>query len=107
ELASLTEIEFRTLFRHSPIKRIKRARFVRNICVALGNVGTKEDLPVLRRLADDQDLLIAEHASWGAQEIALRISKGVKDAVSAELEGEAPGSTSPYTAARDRSPPGP
>jgi len=90
ELALLTEDEFRRLFRHSSIKRIKRVRFVRNICVALGNVGTEEDLPVLRRLADDQDWLIAEHASWAAQEISLRISKGVREAGSQELEGEAP-----------------
>jgi epoxyqueuosine reductase len=72
-LASLTEEEFRTLFRHSPIKRIKRARFVRNVCVALGNVGTKEDLPVLRRLAQDPESLIAEHASWASEEIGRRL----------------------------------
>jgi epoxyqueuosine reductase len=83
-LALLTEVEFRTLFRHSPIKRIKRARFIRNICVALGNVGTEEDLPVLRRLADDQDPLIAEHASWGAQEIEERIARGAGDRNSRE-----------------------
>jgi len=88
ELALLTEVEFRTLFRHSPIKRIKRARFIRNICVALGNVGTEADLPVLRQLADDQDSLIAEHASWGAREIEERIAH-----------------TSRYTAASDCSPP--
>jgi epoxyqueuosine reductase len=69
ELASLSEVEFRTLFRRSPIMRMKRTRFVRNVCVALGNVGTEEDLPVLQRLAHDPDTLIAEHASWAVQEI--------------------------------------
>ena len=69
ELAALTEVEFRVLFRNSPIKRIKRTCFVRNVCVALGNVGIDEDLPVLQRLADDTDPLIAEHASWAIQEI--------------------------------------
>jgi epoxyqueuosine reductase len=72
ELASLGEVEFRTLFRRSPIKRIKRARFVRNVCVALGNVGTEEDLSVLQILADDPDPLIAEHALWATQQIAAR-----------------------------------
>ena len=47
ELALLTDDQFRTLFRNSPVKRIKRARFVSNVCVALGNVGTAEDLVVL------------------------------------------------------------
>jgi epoxyqueuosine reductase len=72
ELASLSEVEFRALFGHSSIKRIKRARFLRNVCVALGNVGTEEDLPILRQLAQEPDPLIAEHASWAAQEIARR-----------------------------------
>jgi epoxyqueuosine reductase len=69
ELALLTEEEFRSLFRGSPIKRIKRNRFIRNICVALGNVGTEEDVVVLTRLAADSDPLIAEHAAWALLEI--------------------------------------
>ena len=67
QLAVLTEDEFRALFRHSPVKRIKRARFVRNVCVALGNVGTREDLEVLNVLARDSDPLIAEHACLGGR----------------------------------------
>ena len=74
ELALLTEDEFRTLFRNSPVKRIKKARFVRNVCVALGNVGTTEDLLVLKRLAGDADPLIAEHASWAVEQIRGRSS---------------------------------
>jgi epoxyqueuosine reductase len=72
QLAILTEDEFRALFRHSPVKRIKRARFVRNVCVALGNVGTDEDLEVLNQLASDPDSLIAEHASWAVKQIGKR-----------------------------------
>jgi epoxyqueuosine reductase len=72
QLAVLTEDEFLALFRDSPLKRIKRARFVRNVCVALGNVGTREDGPVLMRLADDPDPLIAEHASWALEQIRIR-----------------------------------
>jgi epoxyqueuosine reductase len=72
ELALLTEDEFRALFRNSPVKRIKRARFVRNVCVALGNVGTREDLVVLNQLAGDPDPLIAEHASWAVEQIRER-----------------------------------
>src|ERR1700722_18237617 len=72
ELALLTDDQFRALFRNSPIKRIKRARFVRNVCVALGNVGTAEDLTVLNQLAHDPDPLIAEHASWAAEQIRER-----------------------------------
>ncbi len=69
QLAMLTEDEFRILFRESPIKRIKRPRFVRNICVALGNTGSIEDLPVLTNLSQDPDPLIAEHAAWAIEQI--------------------------------------
>ncbi len=72
QLAMLTDDEFRTLFRESPIKRIKRSRFVRNICVALGNIGTLQDLPVLTALSEDPDPLIAEHALWAAEQIQNR-----------------------------------
>jgi epoxyqueuosine reductase len=72
QLAVLTDDEFRSLFRNSPVKRIKRARFVRNVCVALGNVGTREDLEVLNILAWDNNPLIAEHACWAVEQIRKR-----------------------------------
>lgn len=68
----LDDQEFRELFAKSPIKRIKRARFLRNVCVALGNTGTMEDLPALERAASDQDPLIAEHASWAVRRLLTR-----------------------------------
>jgi epoxyqueuosine reductase len=73
QLAGLSESEFRALFRKSPIKRLKRPRFIRNVCVALGNVGTEIDLPVLERLADDGNPMIAEHAEWALREIRRRL----------------------------------
>lgn len=72
QLAILTDNEFRAFFRNSPVKRITRARFVRNVCVALGNVGTHEDLAVLNHLAHDIHPLIAEHASWAVEQIRNR-----------------------------------
>src|SRR5205807_4667682 len=64
--------EFRDLFRNSPIKRIKRRGFLRNVCVALGNVGTSEDLPALERAAHDSEGLIVEHAAWAIERIRGR-----------------------------------
>src|SRR6202045_4397532 len=69
---ALNEAEFRNLFRNSPIKRIKRRGFLRNVCVALGNVGTSEDLPALREAALDSEPLIAEHATWAIEQILGR-----------------------------------
>lgn len=70
---ALNETEFRNLFRDSPIKRIKRRGFLRNVCVALGNVGTMEDLPALRRATLDSEPLIAEHAAWAIEQILTRV----------------------------------
>lgn len=66
---ALTEEQFRDMFRGSPIKRIKRRGFLRNVCVALGNVGDAADLPALERTAQDPEPLIAEHAMWAIEQI--------------------------------------
>jgi epoxyqueuosine reductase len=71
---ALDEHRFRELFRHSPIKRIKRRGFLRNVCVAIGNVGDKTDLPALERATADPEPLIAEHATWAIREIQSRLS---------------------------------
>src|SRR5262245_5142727 len=68
----LTDAEFRALFKKSPIKRIKRRGFLRNVCVALGNVGDPSDLPALERTVADPEPLIAEHAAWAIQRIRDR-----------------------------------
>ena len=68
----LSEAEFRNLFRNSPIKRIKRRGFLRNVCVAMGNIGTVEDLAALERAAADPEPLIAEHAAWATKRIRER-----------------------------------
>ena len=68
---------FRTVFRRSPIKRIKRERFLRNVCVALGNTGTEADLEALRVAAGDNSPLIAEHALWAISEIEQRAEPSV------------------------------
>lgn len=64
---------FRALFAKSPIKRIKLPRFLRNVCVALGNTGTAEDLPALEKAALDSDPLVAEHAAWAVGQIRARM----------------------------------
>jgi epoxyqueuosine reductase len=75
---SLGDAEFHRLFRNSPIKRIKRRGFLRNVCVALGNVGTPEDLPALEQAIHDPEPLIAEHATWAKERIQMRFPAGIK-----------------------------
>ena len=74
----LNDAEFRNLFRDSPIKRIKRRGFLRNVCVALGNVGGEEDLPALERAAADPEPLIAEHAAWAVEQIRERLRRAIQ-----------------------------
>jgi epoxyqueuosine reductase len=77
DFLALDHETFREMFRGSPIKRIKRRGFLRNVCVALGNVGAEEDLPALRAATRDEEPLIVEHALWAIEQIKarLRISK--------------------------------
>jgi len=72
DFLSLTDEEFRALFAKSPIKRSKRFRFLRNVCVALGNTGDAEDLPALRPAARDPHPLVAGHAAWAIRRIEER-----------------------------------
>jgi epoxyqueuosine reductase len=76
---NLSDAGFRNLFRNSPIKRIKRRGFLRNVCVALGNVGTVEDLAALERAAADPEPLIAEHAAWAYKRIYERCAAETAD----------------------------
>ena len=71
---SLSDEKFREMFRNSPIKRIKRRGFLRNVCVALGNVGTHCDLEALESAALDPEPLIAEHARWAISRIRQRMA---------------------------------
>ncbi|WP_281702042.1 tRNA epoxyqueuosine(34) reductase QueG [Acetobacter malorum] len=67
DLASLSQLDdaaFRQKFSGSPIKRIGRNRFVRNVLIAIGNSGLAELRPHAHRLTQDPDSVVAEAARW-------------------------------------------
>jgi epoxyqueuosine reductase len=64
ELAMLDDAGFRRMFSGSPIKRIGRDRFVRNVANAIGNSGDPVLRPVAARLTADPDPIVAEAARW-------------------------------------------
>ena len=72
ELLSLDDATFKSRFQGSPILRTKRRGFLRNVCVALGNIGDESSLPALEKAANDHEPLIAEHARWAVEEIKSR-----------------------------------
>jgi epoxyqueuosine reductase len=69
-LAAMTEAEFQTLFRGSPVRRARYRGFLRNVCVAMGNSGNKEFCPILERLCENADPLVKEHAAWALSELS-------------------------------------
>jgi epoxyqueuosine reductase len=75
ELLQLTDAEFKGRFETSPISRVKRRGLARNICVALGNIGTEDDLPALQRALEDGEPLVREHAQWAIEQIEARLKK--------------------------------
>jgi epoxyqueuosine reductase len=80
DFLALDDEEFREIFRGSPIKRIKRRGFLRNVCVALGNVGTEEDLPALEVALRDPEPLVVEHARWAIGQIRARLERSASPA---------------------------
>ena len=72
EFLSWDEQKFRDFFRGTPIFRIKRRGFLRNVCVALGNTGGASALPALERALNDSEPLMREHATWAVEQIHNR-----------------------------------
>ena len=64
DLAALDDAAFRALFSASPIKRIGRDRFVRNVLYAIGNSGEAALIPAAAALLDDPDETVREAAGW-------------------------------------------
>ncbi len=87
EYLELDDDGFRALFRGSPIKRIKRRGFLRNVCVALGNIGTEEDIPALERAAVDPEPLIAEHARWAVEQLRARATAAADRSAGTATDG--------------------
>ena len=69
ELLALDEAAFNERFRRSPIKRLKRARFMRNVCVAAGNWGSETAVAPLINLLTDASPLVRGHAAWALGQI--------------------------------------
>ena len=63
-LAEMQQEEFREVFRGSPIRRAKLSGLRRNAVIAMGNRGDKKFLPTLKKLSEDPDPVVAEHARW-------------------------------------------
>jgi epoxyqueuosine reductase len=69
DLARLDDTGFRARFSGSPIKRIGRDRFVRNVLYAIGNSASKQLLSSAERLTEDNDPAVADAARWAVERL--------------------------------------
>ncbi len=69
ELARFDDENFRALFAKSPVKRVGRDRFVRNVLIAIGNSGEPELAQEARRLLADESALVRGAAVWALSQL--------------------------------------
>ncbi|MBV9548417.1 MAG: tRNA epoxyqueuosine(34) reductase QueG, partial [Alphaproteobacteria bacterium] len=92
ELAALDDADFRALFRKSPVKRIGRARFLRNVLIAIGNSEDAALVEPAKALLTDDSPLVRGAAVWALsrllpKEAFLALRRADSDAgVNAEWE---------------------
>jgi epoxyqueuosine reductase len=82
ELTPLLELDaeaFSARFRGRAMMRAKRDGLLRNVCVALGNVGGEDDLPALCRALDDGSALVRGHAAWAVGRLVARVRLGTRN----------------------------
>jgi epoxyqueuosine reductase len=70
DLAALTDAEFRRHFSGSPIKRIGRDRFLRNVLIAIGNSGDRGLIPATETHLADPNPLVRGAAVWALSRLS-------------------------------------
>ena len=72
DLADLDDAAFRARFTKSPVKRIGRDRFIRNVLIAIGNSGNGALAVKAKRLLDDESPLVRGAAVWALSQLIGR-----------------------------------
>src|SRR5207302_7224885 len=72
DLARLDDAAFRARFTKSPVKRIGRDRFIRNVLIAIGNSGEAALAEVAERLLEDKNPLVRGAAVWALSQLLER-----------------------------------
>ncbi len=69
DLARLDDAAFRALFSGSPVKRVGRDRFIRNVLIAIGNSGDSELINIVGPLLADASPLVRAMAVWAIAQL--------------------------------------
>jgi len=89
DLMLLSDNEFRNLFKNSPIKRIKRQRFLRNVAIAIGNSSEPLFISTLIEALKDNEPLVRVHVAWALGEYkSTKVKDALVSAHSKETEPE-------------------
>ena len=88
DLAGLDDAAFRALFAKSPVKRIGRDRFIRNVLIAIGNSSDRSLAAEAARLLNDQSPIVRGAAVWALSQLVGRdeFAKRASDALRAEAD---------------------
>jgi epoxyqueuosine reductase len=78
-LAEMSPEEFQETFRGSPIRRTKLSGLRRNAAIALGNSGRSDSVPLLERMTEDSDEIVAEAARWASKQLKKRDQAGPEE----------------------------
>jgi len=87
ELSRLDDAGFRAFFSGSPIKRIGRSRFLRNVLIAIGNSGDASLAAEAERLLHDPDSLLRGAAVWALARLAPQRLVALQPLARAEADG--------------------
>ncbi len=75
----LTPKGFNRKFKGSPIQRAKRRGYLRNVAVAMGNEGKREDIPELEKALKDNEPMVHKHAAWAIERITDQNLKAARE----------------------------
>jgi epoxyqueuosine reductase len=94
ELARLDDAAFRSLFAKSPVKRVGRDRFVRNVLIAIGNSNIGAFAVEAERRLDDESPLVRGAAVWalsqlmGPEEFTARAARALNAEANDDVRAE-------------------
>ncbi|MEM1313509.1 MAG: 4Fe-4S double cluster binding domain-containing protein, partial [Pseudomonadota bacterium] len=88
DFAGLSEEGFREVFRGSPVRRLGRARFLRNVLIAIGNSGLASLVPAARARLTDEAPLVRGAAVWALGRLDPALLRALAPDLAADADSD-------------------
>ncbi len=88
DLAQLDDADFRALFAGTPVKRVGRDRFVRNVLIAIGNSAAQDASSVVEKLCKDPSALVRGAAVWALARVNRARAEVLADTLGSQESDE-------------------